>query len=84
MDKSTELARMEHMLNTYWAEIEKSFLQDGEGFNDFWSSIVATKRLLNIVRCPDNDPIRRIIQWAGLRMIMEAREREIIPEQMSI
>lgn len=81
MDKDTELARMEHKMNTYWAEIEEAFLCNEDGFDDFFVSLRLTKLLLDVANFPTNDPIRLLLRWAGLRMVREARERDLIPEQ---
>jgi len=83
MDKDTELARMESKMNEYWAEIEDDFLNE-EGMKRFENSLRASKMLFVITGCPADDPIPRLIQWAASKLVMRARELDILPEQKGV
>ena len=79
MTKDQELCQMEHGLNTKWAKIEDLLLKNFDTFDRaMQESIIADNLLLSM----NWDAAGALLTWAQMKLIQEARRKELIPEQM--
>ena len=81
MEKEQELAQMESRLNTEWQLILDECLKDRTTFlaMEMACSLVVklAEKQLGILAAPAN----RMIAWSMIKLIMEARRRDLLPEQ---
>ncbi len=83
MNKDTELARMEHKINTQWANIEMLLLKDEEAYNEAWQSI---QMMMNLTRpLPGQFMAASVLfGYAAQKFVMEARRKGLIPKQNGV